>query len=182
MLKLTPNWQFTIVSLIVGLANIGLPSMAQAAQLWNFQYSGNSSVPVVASGTLITSDLDPINNTYTITSITGTRTVGDVTQQIVGLLPAFEFGGSDNLLYAGEPLLSISGFSYKVEGDESVNLYSNSTLGFPGYSEQDSQGRYGIDFSFAATRVVVPEPLSVGGIVVVGAIALSMNRKRKYSI
>lgn len=182
MTKLTSKWQITIVSLIVSLTNVAFPAMTQAAQLWNFKYSGNNSVPVIASGTLITSDLDPVNNTYTITSITGTRIVNGVTQQIIGLLPPFEFGGSDNLLYASEPFLSISGFSYKVEGDESVNLYSNSTLGLPGYSEQDSQGRYGIDFSFEATRVAVPEPLTVGGTVVVGAIGLLMKRRRKFSI
>ncbi|RCJ17961.1 hypothetical protein A6770_33410 [Nostoc minutum NIES-26] len=178
-MKLIQKLGITTASFVLGFGSISLPSATQAAQIWNFKYSGSNTVPISASGTFTTTDLDPVSNTYTITEITGTRTVGGVVQQILSLLPALEFGSSDNLLYASEPFLTISGFSYKVEGDESVNLYSNYTLGLTGYSEQDSKARYATDFTFEASKV--PEPLTLGGTAIAGAIGLWMKRKQKAS-
>ena len=154
------------------------------AATFNFQYSfpglGSTPTPVSASGTLTTSDLNPANNAYTITGITGTRIFQGVTQQIVGLVSPDGFGGNDNLLFANQPFLDVSGFTYTVNGTgnagtSSVNVfYSRGGVRITGYTEYDVNVAYFSNFSVTPVATSVPEPtfnsaealvvLSLGGL------------------
>ncbi|MEH2199091.1 PEP-CTERM sorting domain-containing protein [Nostoc sp.] len=172
-MKLIKELGIVTASAVMGIAGVGISSPAQAVQLFDFQYSFPSyeanSTAISASGTLATTDLDPIKNNYTITGITGTRKVQGVTETIIGLLSPGTYGINDNLLNASTPLLTKNGFSYLVsgsgeDGNGNVNVFYSSFD--EGYSELSSNVDYG---SFSVTPRSVPEPYTgVGSLVALG--------------
>jgi hypothetical protein len=169
---------------VVGLTIVGAYSTAQAAQLFDFQYSFPSyeanGTAISASGTLTTTDLDPINNNYTITGISGTRTDQGIAETIIGLLSPGTYGVNDNLLNRSKPLLSKNGFSYLVsgsgeDGQGKVNVFYSSFS--EGYSELSSDVDYG---NFSINPRPVPEPHTVGGSLI--ALGFGWWRKRKQAV
>ncbi|MBW4423337.1 MAG: hypothetical protein KME50_02440 [Nostoc desertorum CM1-VF14] len=78
-MKLVKKLGIATASAVISITGVGASSAAQAVQLFDFQYSFPSyetnSTGISASGTLTTTDLDPIKNNYTITGIAGTRTI-----------------------------------------------------------------------------------------------------------
>ncbi|MBD2439223.1 PEP-CTERM sorting domain-containing protein [Nostoc sp. FACHB-110] len=180
-MQLIKQLSIATITTFVGYTSICIASTAQAAQLFNFQYSFPSyesdGTSISASGTLFTTDLDPINNNYTITGISGTRTVKGITEQIIGLLPPGTYGNNDNFLNASQPLLTIKGFSYLVagsgeDGKGNVNVFYSALS--EGYSELSSDVDFG---SFTITPYSVPEPYTVVGLLVTLGFGSLMKRK-----
>ena len=142
---------------------LGLSAISQATQFgFNFNYSfpvSGGSTTVTASGILTTGPFDPVAMDYTITGITGSRTVGGVTDLIASLLPPGSFAGNDNLLFPANPFLDDNGFSFLLatgggdDGNGNVNVFFNSTIG--GYREASPKVGFG---SFTVTPVSIPEP------------------------
>ncbi|MEH2127109.1 PEP-CTERM sorting domain-containing protein [Nostoc sp.] len=167
-MELVKNFGIATASTLMCLTAVSTSSPAQAVQLFDFQYSFPSyeanGIAISASGTLTTTDLDPIKNNYTITGITGTRTAQGITETIIGLLSPATYGTNDNFLNTTTPLLTQNGFSYLVsgsgeDGNGNVNVfYSNFN---EGYSELSSNVDYG-SFSVVTPRPV-PEPYTVSG-------------------
>ncbi|MBD6619656.1 PEP-CTERM sorting domain-containing protein [Komarekiella sp. 'clone 1'] len=179
-MQLTNKLRIATVSVVIGFTGVST-SVAQAAQFFDFQYSFPSyeanGTAISASGILTTTDLDPINNNYTITGINGTRTVEGIAEKIIGLLSPGEYGTNDNLLNASMPLLTKNGFSYRVsgsgeDGKGNVNVFYSS-FG-EGYSEFSSNVDYG---NFSVTSRPIPEPYTVGGSLV--ALGFGWWAKRK---
>lgn len=171
-------------SAVIGLTSVGASSSAQAAQLFDFQYSFPSyeenGTPISASGILTTTDLDPINNNYTITGISGTRTAQGITETIIGLLSPGTYGVNDNLLNPSQPFLTTNGFSYLVsgngeDGNGNVNVFYSSFS--EGYSELSSDVDYG---NFSINLRSVPEPNAVGGSLIALGFGWWMKRKKAY--
>ena len=184
-MKLVKNLGIATVSTVIGITCVGASSAAQAVQLFDFQYSFPSfetnGTAISASGTLTTTNLDPINNNYTITGITGTRTAQGITQTIIGLLSPGTYGINDNFLNTSMPLLTKNGFSYLVsgsgeDGNGNVNVFYSSFD--EGYSELSSNVDYG-SFSIVTPRPV-PEPYTVGGSLV--ALGFGWWTKRKQVV
>ncbi len=184
-MKLVKKLSIFTASAVMGITGVGASSAAQAVQLFDFQYSFPSyeanGTAISASGTLTTTDLDPIKNNYTITEISGTRTVQGITETIIGLLSPGTYGINDNLLNASMPLLTQNGFSYLVsgsgeDGNGNVNVFYSSFN--EGYSELSSDVDYG-NFS-VITRRSVPEPYTVGGSFV--ALGFGWWTKRKQAL
>ncbi|MFN6488230.1 MULTISPECIES: PEP-CTERM sorting domain-containing protein [unclassified Nostoc] len=182
-MKLVAKLGIATASAITGITVVSVSSAAQAVQLFDFQYSfpsyeGNSTIS--ASGTLTTTDLDPIKNNYTITGITGTRTVQGISNQIIGLLSPGTYGINDNLLNASTPLLTKNGFSYLVsgsgeDGNGNVNVFYSSFD--EGYSELSSNVDYG---SFSVIPRPVPEPYTLSGSLL--ALGFGWWTKRKQAV
>jgi hypothetical protein len=178
-MKLTKKLSIATAGVVLGLAGVSIPSSAQAAQLFNFNYSFGGSTPVSASGTLNTTDLNAGNNSYTITGITGTRTFNGVTQNILSLIAPGGFGANDNLLFANAPFLDSNGFTFKVNGagnngNGDVNVYY-----VGGYREYLSTAGSG---AFNVTNVTpqpVPEPLTIASSVAAGAGLISARLKQR---
>ncbi len=175
---------FAIFSTVVSLTIVGASSAAQAIQLFDFQYSFPSyeenGTAISANGILTTTDLDPTNNNYTITDISGTRTAQGITDKIIGLLSPGEYGINDNLLNANPPLLTKNGFSYLVSGNGedgmgNVNVFYSSFN--EGYSEFSSDVDFG---NFSVTARSVPEPHTIGGLLL--AFGFGWWTKRKQAI
>ena len=102
--------------LLAAVLAFGFCSVSHAAQ-FDFTYSfpvGGVPGAVTASGTLTTTAFDPVAMDYTITGITGSRTVSGVTDAIASLLPPGSFGGNDNLLFPTSPFLDGNGFSFTL--------------------------------------------------------------------
>ncbi|MEH2171756.1 PEP-CTERM sorting domain-containing protein [Nostoc sp.] len=184
-MKLVKNLGIATASAVIGLTAVGASFPAQAVQLFDFQYSFPSyeanGTAISASGTLTTTDLDPIKNSYTITGITGTRTAQGITKTIIGLLSPTTYGTNDNLLNTTTPLLTQNGFSYLVsgsgeDGNGNVNVFYSSLN--EGYSELSSNVDYG-SFSVVTPRPV-PEPYTVGGLLI--AIGFGWWTKRKQAL
>lgn len=184
-MKLVKNLGIATASAVIGLTAVGASSPAQAVQLFDFQYSFPSyeanGTAISASGTLTTTDLDPIKNNYTITAITGTRTAQGITETIIGLLSPSTYGINDNFLNTSTPLLTQNGFSYLVsgsgeDGNGNVNVFYSSFD--EGYSELSSDVDYG-SFSVVTPRSV-PEPYTVGGSLV--ALGFGWWTKRKQAV
>lgn len=180
-MELVKKLGIACASAVVGLTGVGASSATQAAQLFDFQYSFPSyelnGTVISASGTLTTTDLDPINNNYIITGISGTRTDQGITETIIGLLSPGTYGVNDNLLNASEPLLTTNGFSYLVsgngeDGNGNVNVFYS---GFSeGYSEFSSNVNYG---NFSINPRPIPEPYTVGSSLI--ALGFAWWRKRR---
>ncbi|WP_373527185.1 PEP-CTERM sorting domain-containing protein [Nostoc sp.] len=184
-MKLVKNLGIATASAVMGITGIGASSAAQAVQLFDFQYSFPSyeanSTPIFASGILTTTDLDAINNNYTITGISGTRKVQGITETIIGLLSPGTYGINDNFLNASTPLLTQNGFSYIVsgngeDGNGNVNVFYSSFT--EGYSELSSDVDYG---SFSVSPRSVPEPYTVGGSLIALGFGWWTKRKPKSS-
>lgn len=173
---------FATVSTVVCLTIVGASSAAQAIQLFDFQYSFPSyeenGTAISASGIFTTTDLDPINNNYTITDISGTRIAQGITEKIIGLLSPGEYGINDNLLNANPPLLTKNGFSYLVSGNGedgmgNVNVFYSSFN--EGYSEFSSDVDFG---NFSVTPRYVPEPYTIGGLLLAFGFGWWTQRKQ----
>ncbi|MEH1853520.1 MAG: PEP-CTERM sorting domain-containing protein [Nostoc sp.] len=182
-MKLVKNLSIVTASAVISITGVGA-SAAQAVQLFDFQYSFPSyeanGTTISASGILTTTDLDPIKNNYTITGITGTRTVQGITDKIIGLLSPGTYGINDNLLNANTPLLTEDGFSYLVsgsgeDGNGNVNVFYSSLN--EGYSEFSSNVDYG---SFSVVPRSVPEPYTVSGSLL--ALGFGWWTKRKQAV
>ena len=181
-MQLLKKLGFATASAVIGFTVVAASSAAQAVQLFDFQYSFPSyeanGMAISAKGTLTTTDLDPTNNNYTITGISGIRTAQGITETIIGLLSASVYGTNDNLLNASEPLLTKNGFSYLVsgsgeDGNGNVNVFYSSLA--KGYSELSSDVDYG---SFSVIPRAVPEPLTAGGSLVALGFAWWTKRKQ----
>ncbi|MBD2250832.1 PEP-CTERM sorting domain-containing protein [Nostoc parmelioides] len=181
-MKLAKHLSIVTINTIVGFTSVFVSSSAQAAQIFNFQYSFPSydadGTSISARGKLFTTDLDPINQKYTITGISGTRTVKGITESIIGLLSPSTYGNNDNLLNASQPLLTTNGFSYLVAGDGedgqgNVNVFYSSLS--DGYSEFSSDVDFG---SFSVTPHSVPEPYTVVGLLVTLGFGSWMKRRQ----
>ncbi|MEH2060385.1 MAG: PEP-CTERM sorting domain-containing protein [Nostoc sp.] len=181
-MKLVKNLGIATASAVIGITSVSGSSPAQAVQLFDFQYSFPSyqanGTAISANGTLTTTDLDPIKNNYTITAITGTRTVQGITDKIIGLLSPGTYGINDNLLNASTPLLTQNGFSYLVsgsgeDGNGNVNVFYSSLN--EGYSEFSSDVDYG---SFSVVPRPVPEPYTVSGSLIALGFGWWMKRKQ----
>ncbi|MCC5608263.1 PEP-CTERM sorting domain-containing protein [Nostoc sp. CHAB 5834] len=166
-MKLVKKLGIATASAVIGITGVGASSAAQAVQLFDFQYSFPSyeanGTPISANGILTTTELDPINNNYTIIGVSGTRKAQGITETIIGLLSPNTYGMNDNLLNASAPLLTQNGFSYLVsgsgeDGNGNVNLFYSSFN--QGYSELSSDVDYG---SFSVIPRPVPEPYTVSG-------------------
>ncbi|MEH1902738.1 MAG: PEP-CTERM sorting domain-containing protein [Nostoc sp.] len=183
-MKLVKKLGIATASAVISITGVGPSSAAQAVQLFDFQYSFPSyqanGTPISASGILTTTDLDPINNNYTITGISGTRKAQGITETIIGLLSPGRYGINDNLLNASTPLLTQNGFSYLVsgsgeDGNGNVNLFYSSFN--EGYSELSSDVDYG---SFSVIPRPVPEPYTVSGSLL--ALGFGWWTKRKQAV
>ena len=181
-MKLSKQLSMATIMTFGVVTSICIPPTVQAAQLFNFQYSFPSydgdGTSISASGILITTDLDPLNNNYTITGISGTRTAQGITEAIIGLLPPGTYGNNDNLLNASQPLLTINGFSYLVagggeDGQGNVNVLYSSF--FEGYSEFASDVDFG---SFSVTPHSVPEPNTVFSLLLTLGFCSRIKRKQ----
>lgn len=183
-MKLTKKLGIATAGVVLGLAGVSIPSSAQAAQLFDFNYSFGGATPVSASGTLTTTDLNPGNNSYTVTGITGTRTFNGVTQNILSLIAPGDFQGNDNLLFANAPFLGFNGISFYVNGDGPINVDY-----FDGkYFDTNNTSLTGGGSVFNVTNVTpqpVPEPLTIAGSVAAGvglmAARLKQRKKQKAS-
>ncbi|MEH2294683.1 PEP-CTERM sorting domain-containing protein [Nostoc sp.] len=183
-MKLVKKLGIATASAVIGITAVGASSAAQAVQLFDFQYSFPSyeanNTAISASGILTTTDLDPINNNYTITGISGTRKAQGITETITGLLSPGTYGINDNFLNASTPLLTQNGFSYLVsgsgeDGNGNVNLFYSSLN--EGYSELSSNVDYG---SFSVIPRPVPEPYTVSGSLL--ALGFGWWTKRKQAV
>jgi hypothetical protein len=183
-MKLIKELGIITASAAISITGVSVSSPAQAVQLFDFQYSFPSyeadGTAISASGTLTTTDLDPIKNNYTITGITGTRKVEGITETIIGLLSPGTYGINDNLLNLSTPLLTQNGFSYLVsgsgeDGNGNVNVFYSSFD--EGYSELSSNVDYG---SFSVIPRPVPEPYTVSGSLV--ALGFGWWTKRKQAL
>ncbi|MEH2317676.1 PEP-CTERM sorting domain-containing protein [Nostoc sp.] len=183
-MKLVKKLGIATASAVINITAVGASSAAQAVQLFDFQYSFPSyqvnDPAISASGILTTTDLDPINNNYTITGISGTRKAQGITETITGLLLPGTYGINDNFLNASTPLLTQNGFSYLVsgsgeDGNGNVNLFYSSLN--EGYSELSSNVDYG---SFSVIPRPVPEPYTVSGSLL--ALGFGWWTKRKQAV
>ncbi|WP_375468228.1 PEP-CTERM sorting domain-containing protein [uncultured Nostoc sp.] len=183
-MKLVKKLGIATASAVISITGVGASSAAQAVQLFDFQYSFPSyeanGTAISTIGTLTTTDLDPVKNNYTITGITGTRTVKGITERIIGLLSPGTYGINDNLLNASPPLLTQNGFAYLVsgsgeDGNGNVNVFYSSFN--EAYSEFSSDVDYG---SFSVIPRPVPEPYTVGGSLV--ALGFGWWTKRKQAV
>ncbi|MEH2408431.1 PEP-CTERM sorting domain-containing protein [Nostoc sp.] len=183
-MKLVKKLGIATASAVIGITAVGASSAAQAVQLFDFQYSFPSyqvnDTAISASGILTTTDLDPINNNYTITGISGTRKAQGITETITGLLSPGTYGINDNFLNVSTPLLTKNGFSYLVsgsgeDGNGNVNLFYSSLN--EGYSELSSDVDYG---SLTIIPRPVPEPYTVSGSLL--ALGFGWWTKRKQAV
>ncbi|WP_017654135.1 hypothetical protein [Fortiea contorta] len=188
-MNLTKKLSIATAGVAVGLAGVAIPSSAQAAQLFNFDYSSSSfgSFSLSASGTLTTTDLDTATNRYTITGITGTRTFNGTTEDILGLIAPGGFQGNNNILSANYPFLDDNGFAFNV-GSGEVNVNGATFMGlFSQYLDNTDGMGYVLD-TFNVTKVTnaqpVPEPTTVAAAIASGAglIAARLKRRQKQKL
>ena len=134
---------------------------AHGAQIFTFDYflpAPPGEAEISASGTLVTTDLDPATSTYTITAINGTRSIEGLTGSIIGLV---DVPGS-NLLYSGEPWLNFDGLYFTAWNPYSfivqeVNLYYHP--GAMAYTEDWVAAGYGaLHIAPVQAGPPVPEP------------------------
>ena len=161
---------------------LGLCHVSHSAQ-FDFNYAFPvTGVPggVIASGTLTTTAFDPVAMDYTIIGVTGSRTVGGVTDVIASLLPPASFGGNDNLLLPASPYLTANGYSFTLatgggdDGSGDVNVFFSPGVG--AYSEDSSMVGFG---SFTVTPVSsVPEPMPPTAAVLAIAAFVGATRSR----
>ncbi|MBN3994074.1 MAG: PEP-CTERM sorting domain-containing protein [Nostoc sp. NMS2] len=170
---------------ILALISIGVPSPVQAAQLFDFKYFLSGFEPfsdtvktISAKGTITATELDSTNNTYRIIGISGTRTVGELTENITSLLPLNSYLGNDNLLDIDEPFLTENGLSFLVSSNNvdkksPVNVFYFSTIG---YSEDNLNK---ISGNFTVTARPVPESSTIGSsLIAIGLIWCMKSRKK----
>lgn len=182
-MKLAKKLGMATVGVVISLAGVGLPSAAQAL-VFTFSYSAGAGF-LSASGTLTTTDLDPVTNKYTVIGISGTRTLdegaGPVTSTINSLLAPGTYGGNDNLLNASSPFFSADGISFTVgASNESVNLFYQSSISR--YREvTDSLGSVNTTTFVITQQASVPEPSDIGGLAILLGMGGLMVRKFKTS-
>ena len=169
-----------LIHTILAVFTIFLTKPVQAddfAFSYVFSQAANGQIPVSASGLFTTTPLDPVNNIFTITGISGTRVFDGITQNITGLIAPGEYGGNNNLLFAMEPLLDNNGFSYTVNGtgntDSNVNVFYDDFLG--GYTENS-------DSSGVGTFTVSPVPeSSYSFLLLLGLTSFAFAVRRHYA-
>jgi hypothetical protein len=163
-------------------------SPGQAAQIFTFDYflpAPPDGFEILASGILTTTNLDPITNTYTVTAISGTRSIDGLPGAITGLI---DVPGS-NLLYAGQPWLNLDGLYFAAWNPYSfilqeVNLYYVS--GALSYTENWTEAGYGVlHIAPAQSGPPVPEPsallLLASGLIAIGFGRRSRSAGRRLS-
>ena len=168
-------------------AACGLCADRANANTFSFSYQlGNENFGVSASGTLTTTDT-PINGAYTITGITGSRTVSfegtpDATQAITGLLQPDTAYGSTDLLYTDAPYLDDSGFTYTLQSG-SVGDDFNGDVNFSYFNGAYQEPIEGLAHSGSFTLTSAsdtPEPASFGLLAsaVLAALGFCITRRR----
>ena len=157
------------------------------AKTFDFSYQiGDSNFGIFASGVLTTADTQ-VNGAYSITGITGSRTVtfgsSQLTQTITGLLYPDTAYGAKNLLYVDSPYLDDSGFTYTLEGgfggddfQGDVNFaYFNGAY----YEPIEGPGAGSLTLTPASA---VPEPTSWGLLAGGGLAILGLYRYRRSHV
>ncbi|MEC4812602.1 MAG: PEP-CTERM sorting domain-containing protein [Scytonema sp. PMC 1069.18] len=168
-------------------------TQAASALTWNWSYSGTG---ITASGTFTTNDTPDDLGFYQISEITGTRNG----ETIIGLQPAgtpipgnepFEV---DNLINLDTPQLTGDGFGYVTALGNYVSPFFASFLPTPGYLEvfsapplvpgfenfgpEDSE----LPISFSATKITVPESISIPSLLALSTLgAISTLKRSKLS-
>jgi hypothetical protein len=148
-------------------AVFALVATAQATVIWDFSYSGTFpnygfryGLPDTASGQLTTTDLNPVTHAYTITGITGLWNGYTIT----GLIP---YGGNDDLLFAGSPLLDFNGLSFAAGGHD-ANLYHGYNGAYWDWVDFGStlvnNGSFSVTELVPTTAVPEPTPVAVLGL------------------
>ncbi len=152
----------------VGMAVL-LAAVTAQAGTYQVDYTGLSDSTI--SGDLIVTTTDtPAGGPFTVTAISGERS-GDA---ITGLS---SYAGSDQLLYATNPLFDLGGLSFSTAAGD-FNLYSYSSGSYDGYwelsSTVDPVGYAQNGSQISLTVSAVPEPASIGlfGVAVLGLGAL----------
>lgn len=180
-MKLAKKLGIGAAGILIGLAGIGLPNAAQAL-VFNFTYDDfNYDGFRSANITITTTDTTNAFGQYTITGVSGTRTLGATTRTIIALLPPGGYGGNDNLWNPSSPFLTSSGFSFQLSGNAStanINLYYDSAIG--SYREVSTAGNNLVDSSLDAPEGV-PEPSDIGGLAILLGMGGLMVRKFKTS-
>lgn len=173
--------------------NVTLSRPAQAAQ-FSFSYSGAG---VQASGILMTSELDPATNTYTITGISGQRN-GD---QITGVIPKTVSGITlsdfylpsgdgivyNNILYKSSPHFDFIGLLFTVRSSSiPLRLFFDHGKYFDSiYRGGNDIEDIAVDFNLEkietteSEAVAVPEPAEFLGTTVAGAILVGFGLLRR---
>jgi hypothetical protein len=163
-------------------------SQGQAAQMFTFDYflpAPPDGFEILASGILTTTDLDPVTNTYTVTAISGTRSIDGVPGAIVGLVDVL----GSNLLYAGQPWLNFDGLFFDAVNPfsfiQEVNLYYDPDA--LSYTENWTEAGYGVlHIAPAQSGPPVPEPsallLLASGLIAIGFGRRSRSADRRLSL
>jgi hypothetical protein len=163
-------------------------SPGQAAQMFTFDYflpAPPDGFEISASGILTTTDLNPVTNTYTVTAISGTRSIDGLPGAITGLI---DVPGS-NLLYAGQPWLNFDGLYFEAVNPfsflQEVNLYYDPWA--LSYTENWTEAGYGVlHIAPAQSGPPVPEPsallLLASGLIAIGFGRRSRSADRRLSL
>jgi hypothetical protein len=158
---------YSLASLVLTL----VPSHVFASTVFNFSFTGNSSVsgdplqPFSGMGQFLATEVGT-SSEYKVTSVTGT-TDG---QAITGIIRVGGFGFNDNQLFftpgAGFATLDNSGIAYVLANGVDVNLFLSATpgagdaqqiFGYPGFLVSEEQTAAVTITPVAAT----PEPASL---------------------
>lgn len=188
----TRQLAITAVAISLGLVCVGTKP-AQAAQLFNFSFSGNG---VDASGTLTTTDLDSTTNSYTVTGISGT-----LNGQSLSIVPtsagspdpddstAYDYPPNpdfskryffyDNQLLNpnSSPLLTPNGILFTVGSvADPANIFFDEGYQYLSNQYLSDVNTRPVPVSFTVTPV--PEPVPVVSILIAGGIGVLMKKKK----
>lgn len=181
---------FTSTLLTLAALAASTTGQANAALIWNWNYSGPG---INAAGTFTTVDTPDGAGFYLITGITGTRNGETITglQPTGTPIPGNEPFSVDNLVRLGGNQLTGDGFGYSTSGGNYASPFFASFLATPGYLEVFSAppfvtgaSNFGPEDSELAvlfSAAPVPEPATVVLIAVgLGAVGL-LRRSRRGS-